>query len=449
VPTPTTPKRAYLTDALIRDLIPPTDRREEIVWDGRDPNVPGSEAFVIIGFGLRHMRTGHKSFHYDCRLKDGSARKCRVRLGRWPTVKADKARKRALELQQLVENGGDPTAAKRKAKASATTVNALADLFETEHMRIKDANGVGIRASTAVNYQSLLRLYVRPALGRERIGNVTKDDVKRLHREISTTAGRKGQGATYQANRVLMLLSTLFNFAIEKKVLAAGSNPCTEVEANKERHRRRYMSDEELVAVKAALDTHPDSQCVAAIRLLMWTGARRGEVLAAKWENVDLHRTTRDPDGNVREFAVWDRLAPDMKGDEDSSVPLADAARRLLLRLHVEQGEPKAGFVFPSTKSGTMHLVEIAKTWTQIKKTASITKSLRLHDLRHSFASVLISEGVPLEVISPLLGHSSLKTTSRYAHLKQGPQRNAVEKMAKHIAGDSAEIIPGPGRRSA
>jgi integrase len=308
----------------------------------------------------------------------------------------------------------------------------------------------GSARNTAVNYRSLLRLYVRPKLGRQRIGNVDKDMVKRLHREISTTGGREAEEASYQANRVLTLLTTMFNFAIDdKKLLPKGSNPCTEVEANKERHRRRYMSDEELASVKAAIDEHSDSQCVAAIRLLMWTGARRGEVVGAKWEDIDLHRTVRDPDGNVREFAVWDRMAPDLKQDEDSSVPLADAACRLLLQLHAEQGEPATGFVFPSTKSKTGHLVEIAKGWAQIKKHAGITKTLRIHDLRHSFASFLISDVVPLEVISPLMGHSSMKTTQRYAHLRQGPQRTAVEKLAKHIAGNSAEIISGPGRRSA
>jgi integrase len=449
MPTSSTPKRAYLTDATIRDLPPPTDRREEIVWDGPDPAIPGSKAFVIVGFGLRHMRTGHKSFHFDCRLKDGSGIKCRTRIGRWPRVKADAARKKALELQQLVERGGDPTEKKRKALTKATTMNDLADMFEREHMVVKTATGTGLRSSTAVNYRSLLRLYVRPRFGRRRIGDIGKDEIKKLHREISTTGGRKNNGAAYQANRVLMLLTTMYNFAIDdKKLLPKGANPCVEVEANKERSRRRYLSDEELVSVKAALDQHPDSQCVAALRLLMWTGARRGEVLTMKWEDLELHRPVRGDDGNVRELAVWDRKAVDMKGDEDSAVPLADAARRLLVRLHVEQGEPKAGYVFPSAKSKTGHLVEIAKVWSQIVKTAGITKSLRLHDLRHSFASFLISEGVPLEVIGPLMGHSSLKTTARYAHLKDGPQRNAVEKVAKLIAGDSAEIIPGPGRRN-
>jgi integrase len=447
MPMPTPPKRAYLTDDLIRNLTPPTDRREQITWDAPDPAIPGSAAFVVVGFGLRQMATGHVSLHFDGRLKDGSGRKFRVRLGRWPLTKADAARKKAKDLQQLVENGGDPTKKRREAKASSVTVNELADMFEKEHMTVKNVRGIGnIRASTAANYRSLLRFHIRPNLGHKRIGAVTKEDVKRIHLEISTSGGCRKDGALYQANRVLTLISTMFNFAIEKKLIAKGANPADDIKANKERARKRYLSDEELVAVKAAIDAHQDGQCVAAIRFLMWTGARKTEALAAKWETIDLHRKVRGGDGNIREFAVWDRLAPDMKGDEDSSVPLADAARRLLLRLHIEQGEPSKGYVFPSTKSATGHLVEVGKFWSEIKQAAGVTKSLRLHDLRHSFASFLVSDGVPLEVIGSLLGHRSPRTTARYAHLKDGPQRRAVETVAKIIAGEGAEVIPGPWR---
>jgi integrase len=440
---PTVPKRAYLTDAAIRDLPAPTDRREHIIWDGPDPAIPGSEAFVVIGFGVRVMASGHKSFHFDCRLKDGSGIKRRVRIGRWPTTKADSARKKALELQQLVERGDDPSKARSDTKKAALTVNALADRFEREHMVIKKPDGIGIRLSTATNYRSLLRCHIRPELGKKRIGEVKPADIEQLHREISATGGRKKTGASYQANRVLCLISTMYNFAADKGLLPKGTNPCAEIKTNKERARRRYMSDEELEAVTAALDQHPDARRVAVIRLLMWTGARCDEVLGMKWQDLELHRKVRSDDGNVRELAVWDRKALDLKGDEDSGVPLADAPRRLLLRLHADQGEPTTGFVFPSpTSKKKGYLTGVSSMWAQITKAAKITKPLRLHDIRHSFASCLISEGVPLEVISPLMAHASLKTTMRYAHLKQGPQRNAVEKLARVYAGDSAEVIP-------
>jgi integrase len=194
-------------------------------------------------------------------------------------------------------------------------------------------------------------------------------------------------------------------------------NPCKGVERNTESKRKRYLSKDERPRLLQALAETPDKQFVAAIMLLLLTGARRSEVLGMRWDGLTL--TENKPE--------WIKPGSTTKQKTDHVVPLNEPARQLLASI-----ERRGDYVFPSdNRSG--HLVEIKKAWAGLCQRAGIT-GLRLHDLRHSFASLLASGGASLPLIGALLGHASPVTTARYLHLFDNPQRVAVEKIGAIIS---------------
>jgi integrase len=195
-------------------------------------------------------------------------------------------------------------------------------------------------------------------------------------------------------------------------------NPCRGVARNQEHHRRRYLSAEELERLVAALAKHPNQAAADAVRLLLLTGARRGEVLGATWNQFDLAAGT------------WSKPPTATKQKEHHQVPLAAPARELLARLHKQTEGP---FVFPG-RDGKQAKQNLTHSWHLICKAAGIT-GLRIHDLRHSFASSLVGAGYSLPVIGALLGHSQPSTTSRYAHLSHDPLREAVERHGAIVQG--------------
>jgi integrase len=233
------------------------------------------------------------------------------------------------------------------------------------------------------------------------------------------------------------------------------SNPCKGIEKNGEVKRARYMIGDELARLTKALAEHPSKATADIIRVLLLTGARRGEVLSMKWDDVNLK------DG------IWSKPASSTKQNANHIVPLSAPARQLLSKIAEQQvGEnlPRRGgksptgsakvmssrndikFVFPGNGSDG-HIAEIKRAWRSICKAAGI-KGLRVHDLRHSFASQLASSGSSLPLIGALLGHSSVITTSRYAHLFSDPQRAAVERVGAVIAaGGKPASKPTPIRK--
>jgi integrase len=214
-------------------------------------------------------------------------------------------------------------------------------------------------------------------------------------------------------------------FSLAVKWHMRPDNPAKGIERNKEYHRRRYLSGDELVRLTKALSKHPNKEAADAIRLLLLTGARRGEVLSMKWADIE--------DG------VWSKPPSSTKQKDHHQVPLSAPALQLLAHIRKHQ-RPRAGFVFPS-HGASGHLVEIKKSWWQITKAAGI-EGLRLHDLRHSYASQLVSGGASLPLIGALLGHSNPLTTARYAHLFHDPLRAATEKVGAVITAAGKPVKP-------
>lgn len=203
-------------------------------------------------------------------------------------------------------------------------------------------------------------------------------------------------------------------------------NPCKGVERNQENKRHRYLSGAELSRLSAALAKLPDQSAANAVRLLLLTGARRGELLAAKWADIDL------------ETGVWTKPASTTKQATLHRVPLSAAAVQLLAEMR--QTSDDAEWIFPNGGGG--HRIEINAAWGALRAAANLP-DVRLHDCRHTFASVLASSGLSLPVIGSLLGHTTAQTTLRYSHLLDDVQRAATERASAIITGKApAEVLP-------
>jgi integrase len=363
------------------------------------------------GFGVKATDGGAKVYVVSYRT---GRRKRRYTIGRhgapWTP---DSARKEANRLLALVAAGVDPMAAKATARGAAT-VRELTERFMTEHVAAKR------KPSTARLYRGLLDRIILPALGGRTITDVTRADVAALHHRRRATP--------IDANRALLLVSKLMNFAERLGLRPDGSNPARHVERFRERRRERYLTTAEFqrlgdalatAAVGVALPGHAEPAALsptalAAIKLLIFTGARRGEILSLRWEHVDLEH------GCLR--------LPDSKTGAKLVMLNAPAAAVLAGLPHVE----KNPYVLPGVRRG-QHLVNVTETWHIVRDLAGL-KDVRLHDLRHSHASVGAEAGLSLPMIGALLGHTQAQTTKRYAHLAADPVKAASELVGSRIA---------------
>jgi integrase len=392
-----------LTDAVIRKLKPPA-AGNRITYDD-----------AVRGFGVRVTAAGARSFIFNYRVRD-SGRERRITIGTvgaWTTVQA---REEAKRLRQDIERGLDPLGAIEEARAEPT-VHDLADRFEKEHLPRR-------RPSTAELYESALRKYIRPAFGNRRVAEVRFEDVDAMHRHVTK------EGGPYVANRSVAVASKMFSLAIRWRMRS--DNPAKGVEKNPESKRKRYLSADELVRLTAALASYPDQTVANIVRLLLMTGARSGEIFGMRWADLDLAAGT------------WTKPASTTKQKADHVVPLSAPARHLLTEIRDKQAsaaprKPLGEFVFPGPAG---HVTTVKKSWRAICGIAGIT-GLRVHDLRHSFASQLASGGASLPLIGALLGHSNPTTTARYSHLFDDPLRTAVERVGAIVTGQpAAEVVP-------
>jgi integrase len=351
------------------------------------------------GFGVRITAAGARAFVLCYRTRAGRQRRLTIGgVGEW-TVGA--ARAEAKELKRQIDAGGDPLGEK-VADRDAPTMADLCQRFSEEHLPKK-------RQTTQRHYAGVIDKLIVPHLGARKVNEITFTHVDAMHRKITAAA-------PYQANRAVAVLSKMmFNIAI--KLCLRTDNPAKGIERNHEDKRERFLSADELTRLGEALDKHPDRQAAAIVALLLLTGSRKSETLAMRWQDLDLDTGT------------WTKPSAHTKQKKIHRVPLSEPARALLTKLRAETAGD-VEHVFPGRLSG--HRIEIEKRWQQICKEARI-EGLRIHDLRHSFASILVSAGYSLPVIGRLLGHTQAQTTHRYAHLQDDPLRLATEKAGALI----------------
>ncbi len=355
------------------------------------------------GFGLRVRESGKRSWVLRYISEEGRDR--RMVLGTYPPLTPDQARREAMLKLAQVQRGADPIEARRTARA-APTVADLAERYRREHLPKN-------KPTTRRENERLLEKHVLPAFGRKRVDAISTSDVSRLHSGLGERP--------VLANRVWALLSRLFSLAEDWGYRPRGSNPVTGVQRFREQGRERHLSEIELRRLGNALaEAEPgEPQKVAAIRLLLFTGCRRGEVLSLRWDDLDLDR------GLIY-------LGESKTGRRP--VVLNAPARMVLEGMTRADSE----WLFPAPR-GNGPLREIRKTWTRIT-TAARLEGLRLHDLRHTHASQGLLEGLSLPAIGALLGHAKASTTQRYAHFAQDSVREASEKVGRRLGKALGEL---------
>jgi integrase len=374
-----------------------------IVYDHAKGDDPGK---IVRGFGIRITAAGARSFILNYR---SAGQERRLTIGGFPDWAVSRARAEARELRVRVDRGEDPLA-DRAALRTAPTVRQLADRYDAEYLPKK-------RPSSVRDDRAMLRDWVLPALGAKKVAAVRPADVEALHSKV-TRAGRPTR-----ANRVVALLSKMMTLAVKWELVE--NNPCrSAVDRNPEVRRKRYLSVGEIARLSIALSECPNRPAANAIRLLLLTGARRNEVCAARWGQFDLVAGT------------WLKPGATTKQKTDHLAPISAPVVQLLNE--VGPGRPEE-YLFPA---GDGHL-NLRRPWMGVRKGAAL-EDVRLHDLRHSFASVLVSSGASLPLIGALLGHSNPATTSRYAHLQIDPLRDAVERVGAVVSGSSGagEVVP-------
>lgn len=327
-----------------------------------------------------------------------------------------KARAAACRVLAEAKAGGDP-ASERARERRIPTFAVVAERFLTEHAE------PFLKPSTVKNYGIMMRLHVLPALGTMKIHEIERADVERMHRKIGETT----PGA---ANRVLTMLSSVMTKAETWGYRPLRSNPCYKIRRFREKKIERFLAAEERARLERVLEVaerspkgHPDyfgPGCIAAIRLLSHTGARKGEIVGLEWSMVDLGR------GLLR--------LPDSKTG-DKVIPLSPPAVAVLRRLH-EERDPAVPWVCPSETGKRLH--NLGRSWGKLRRRAEL-EDVRLHDLRHSAASDALAAGVPLALVGAMLGHRNPVTTKRYAHLADATLQEAARMMGEQIERNTRE----------
>jgi integrase len=382
------------------------------------------------GFGLKITPRNARSWFAEYRAKDAGRKSSKRRLviGSASTLTAAQARRAASDILARVALGQDPAGERAEAR-KAITISGLADAFLSEHVAPKRKRG------TTYNYRAILETLVKPKLGRAIAAKVTAAQVTKLH-----LANRH---RPYQANRVLAVISSMYAFGGKCGLIPKGINPARGIERFEERSRERYLTSEEFARIGDALreaettgiswdDGKPRSKhaprpenrrtilgphAVAAIRLLMFTGCRLREILHLRWTEVDFER------GML--------ALPDSKTGK-KSVVLNDAAIKALKAL------PRVGKFVIAGADLNKPRAELYRPWRLVSRRAGLS-GVRLHDLRHSFASIGAGGGLGLPMLGKLLGHTKPGTTARYAHLDADPLRRASNQIGDAIAAAMGE----------
>jgi integrase len=402
--------------------------KEYFEWDGE-----------VKGFGVRVKPTGAVSFVLKYRLGRATKRYTIGKVGSPYTV--DQARKVAVDLLRDAREGRDPAAAKVTAR-EAQTVSELIDAYLAEGPAAKPNK----KPSSWAHDKAVLDRHVRPLVGKKLAADLSGADLARLQADVA--AGRTAltqktkargdarvRGGLRVAAVCLVTADAMYEWAIKNG--RALKNPARGVERFKSQKRERFLSESEVAQLADALaaleaEGRVGPALADCVRMLMLTGCRKSEISTLEWDWVDLER------GSLR-------LPTSKTGAK--TVPLAAAAQALLARQTRKEG---VKFVFPGYR-GKTHAVGLQRAWelTRARATADSAKaaseakdhrpaksysSVRLHDLRHSFASFAVADGASLYMIGKVLGHKQSRTTEIYAHLADDPIRQLTERTAAVIA---------------
>ncbi|MEO3430534.1 tyrosine-type recombinase/integrase [Pelagibius sp. CAU 1746] len=349
----------------------------------------------VSGFGVRVLPSGKKTYMVQYR---NGGRTRRIAIGKHGAVTADQARTRAKELLGAVA-GGDNPAEEISRHRQAPTVATVCDRF------LRDYVAHRCKPTTQREYRRSVDLFIKPAIGPFKIVDVARADIAKLHHKL--------RDKPYQANRTLGVLSKMFNLAEVWGLRPDGSNPCRHVEKYKERKRECCLSLEEIANLVRVLDKAEQEGTetpfvVAAFKLLILTGCRLSEIQTLKWSYV------QPPYMMLPESKTGAR-----------KIPLPEPAQTVLSDL---PRDPENEYVIQGAIEG-QHVTDLQKPWRRIRKSAGLD-GIRIHDLRHTYASHGVMQGLSIPMMGKLLGHTQIQTTMRYAHFADDPVREAAAQVA-------------------
>lgn len=364
-------------------------KKEYLVWDRE-----------ISGFGVRVYPSGRKTYLVQYR---SSGRTRRRTIGQHGVLTAIEARDEARKLLGEVAKGGDPSE-ERQTRLKAPTVAALCDRFLDEYV------AEHCKPATARDYKSIVRRCIKPHLGPRKVADITRADIVNLHHTLRETP--------YQANRSLSVLSKMFNLAEDWGLRGDGTNPARRIKKFREEEKKRYLRDNELARLGEVLSESLEGgtesiYTVSAIQLLVLTGCRLSEILTLRWEYVTPHHLE----------------LPDSKTGK-RRIPLPSDAYEILMELPRDKNTP---YVIRGRRPDRP-MVNLQKSWSRIRKQAGI-EDVRLHDLRHTYASAAMRGNVDPFKLKEIMGHRNLQTTLRYAHLDDEDVRQNAEFIASRLAG--------------
>ena len=373
--------------------------RDTVFWD---PD--------LTGFGVRVYPSGGKVYIAQARGPMDRENPIRVTVGRHDVLHADQARQRAALIITRIKAGEEPVPLPLAARLNGSpTVADLVGRYLEEHVAVR------LKPRTQRRVRGLLHGHILPALGRIPAAALERTHVVEFHHELS--------GRPVTANKAIKVLSHMYRLGEGWGLVPEGCNPCRSVEKYRERPRERFLTDAEFSRLGRVLDEAVDDgtaspMAVTAIRLLMLTGCRKSEILTLRWAEVDL---------DAGELRLGDaKTGP-------RAVQLPPTAVGLLESLPRRKDSP---WVFPGNdRDGRFSGGGLDRVWRVVRTRAGL-EDVRLHDLRHSFASRALALGETLPVIGKLLGHSDIETTARYAHLAHDSIHETAERIAESIAAD-------------
>jgi integrase len=397
----------------------PIEDHEYVIWDSE-----------LSGFGLRVYPTGEQRFVVKYRVGRGRlAKQRRTSLGSpGNPFTAHEARQRASAILSEARLGHDPAEAMRVLAAEAMTVNGFLDLWEIEAAPFDRRSGKRRKEASVKGDIRRVNIHVRPNIGKLRLSELTSDHLKKLRRDIAEgktarTVKTKARGVSRAtggdgtAINTLRILKSAFGYAVEKGLLDA--NPVSRLKLPPTNMKERYLSRDELQRLGTALDSYESQggnpHAANIVRLLALTGARRGEIERLTWRSIDFDHGTALLSDTKTGRVAW---------------PLSQPALILLEGL---RNAPSSQWVFPAS-SGDKHYQGLNRAWPEIRAGAKLD-DVRLHDLRHSFASIGAASGMGLQIVGKLLGHRQASTTARYSHLGDDPLRSAADRIGGEIAG--------------
>ena len=346
--------------------------------------------------------TGRKVFYF--RYTDFRGVQRQIKLASTDDLSLDQARKKVAAIRNQIALGQDPFAVKVEAKQVPTFADFIADQYMPYVKSYKRSWDTDV---------SLLKNHLLPRFGKRYMDEITRQDIVKMH------ADRKASGAAPgSANRLLIMMRYIFNLALKWEVAGIKSNPCKGIPLMEENNKmERYLSVEEAERLYGAVCKSENAMLKYIVPMLILTGARKREVLDARWEDFDLGRR------------AW--RIPISKSGKARHVPLSDGALALLATMPRTM-DCKWAFANPETGKP---YVSIFYAWNTARKSVGLS-DVRMHDLRHSFASLLINSGRTLYEVQHILGHTQVKTTQRYAHLSQDTlldASNAVTRAVGHL----------------